>query len=320
MRKKLIPFAMALSLLSGCKSPSPAQQQQDALTILATTYPVYLFANAITDGLDGIRVERLNTGSVSCLHDYTLSVNDMKKIEQADVIALSGVGLEEFMEDALNTSNALMIDCSHGVSLLENLSHHHTEGDHHDHEHGHFDPHYWLDPENAAIAVTNLADGLVTAVPELSNALTDNASTTATLLEGWNAALEKLLWTEETEQGTPISIPGLITFHDGFQYLAHAYNIPLLESIEEEAGSEASAQEILEITELVKLKNIPVIFTEANGSDATANAIARETGCKVLQLSTIMDGPDGDLSNYFDAMMENMTAIVNGFAGEEIIP
>ena len=319
MRKRLIPLLMALSLLSGCGSSSSPQPQDDTLTILATTYPVYLCASAVTDGLENIQVERLNTGSVSCLHDYTLSVNDMKKIERADVIALSGVGLEEFMDDALNTSDALVIDCSQGVTLLENLSHHHNEGDNHDHDHGHFDPHYWLDPENAAIAVNNLAQGLAAALPELRDTFTNNASTTTTLLEGWNSALEKLLWSEGEEQGTLVSIPGLITFHDGFQYLAHAYGIPLLESIEEEAGSEASAQEILEITELVKQKHIPVIFTEVNGSDATANAIARETGCKVAQLSTIMDGPDSQLSNYFDAMMGNITAIVNGFSGEEII-
>lgn len=319
MRKRLIPLLMALSILSGCGNSSSTQNQDDTLTILATTYPVYLFANAVTDGLEGIRVERLNTGSVSCLHDYTLSVNDMKKIEQADVIAMNGVGLEEFMDDALHTSKALVIDCSQGISLLENLSHHHSEKDHHDHDHGHFDPHYWLDPENAVIAVNNLAQGLIAAAPELNDTLMNNASTTSALLEGWNTALEKMLWTEGEEQGSLVSVPGLITFHDGFQYLAHAYNIPLLESIEEEAGSEASAQEILEITELIKSKNIPVIFTEVNGSDATASAIARETNCKVVQLSTIMDGPDGQLSNYFDAMMENMTAIVNGFAGEEII-
>ncbi len=320
MRKRMLLLLTALGLLCSCGSTSPAQEQDNTLNILATTYPVYLFANAVTDGLDGIRIERLNTGSVSCLHDYTLSVNDMKKIEQADVIALSGAGLEDFMEDALNTSDAIVIDCSQGVDLLENLSHHHTEENDHDHnhDHGHFDPHYWLDPQNAAIAVNNLAEGLLAVAPELSDTFTDNAVTTATLLDGWNTALEKLLWPEDG-QGTRPSFPGLITFHDGFQYLAHAYDIPLLESIEEEAGSEASAQEIVHITQLVTQHNIPVIFTEVNGSDATAKAIARETGCKVEQLSTIMDGPDGQLSNYFDTMMNNMTTIANSFAGEEIV-
>ena len=73
---------------------------------------------------------------------------------------------------------------------------------------------------------------------------------------------------------------GLITFHDGFQYFAAAYDLPLLASIEEEAGSEASAKEIVEITDLVKEKGIPVIFTEVNGSDATAQAIRRENGLR----------------------------------------
>ena len=66
-------------------------------------------------------------------------------------------------------------------------------------------------------------------------------------------------------------------------------------------------------------KNIPVIFTEVNGSDATAKAIARETGCTVAQLSMCMDGPDGALSNYGDVLRNNVAAIINGFAGEELV-
>ena len=62
-----------------------------------------------------------------------------------------------------------------------------------------------------------------------------------------------------------------------------------------------------------------MIFTEVNGSDATAQAIARETGCAVAQLTMVMDGPDGQLSNYCDGLMANLRAIVNSFAGEEVI-
>ncbi|MEI3140165.1 MAG: hypothetical protein V8S34_00305 [Lawsonibacter sp.] len=47
--------------------------------------------------------------------------------------------------------------------------------------------------------------------------------------------------------------------------------------------------------DLVKEYRIPVIFTEVNGSDATAQAIARETGCAVAQLTMVMDGPDDQL-------------------------
>ena len=117
-----------------------------------------------------------------------------------------------------------------------------------------------------------------------------------------------------------VSIPGLVTFHDGFQYFARAFDLPLLAAIEEEEGSEASAQVINETVTLVKENQIPVIFTEVNGSDATAQAIARETGCAVAQLTMLMDGPDdGELANYLDGLSANITAIVNGFAGEEVV-
>lgn len=117
-----------------------------------------------------------------------------------------------------------------------------------------------------------------------------------------------------------MDIAGLVTFHDGFRYFAAAFDLPLLASIEEEEGSEASAKEINEITGLVKEYSLPVIFTEVNGSDATAQAIARETGCAVAQLSMCMDGPeDGALSDYYTVLADNVAAVVNGFDGEEVI-
>ncbi len=61
-------------------------------------------------------------------------------------------------------------------------------------------------------------------------------------------------------------------------------------------------------TDLVKEKGIPVIFTEVNGSDATAQAIHRETGCTVAQLTMVMDGPDDQLVNYYNALLANAKA------------
>lgn len=318
MKKRLLYVLCALVLaLTGC---APAQggtgsENEGTLTIVATTYPIYLFASAVTQGVEGVTVERLNTGEASCLHDYTLSVSDMKLLARADVVAINGVGLEEFMEDALATSDALVIDCSQGVELLENLTHHHEEGDE-DHDHGHFDPHIWMDPANARIMLGNLARGLSELDADHGEVYQHNCGIASALMGSWEEAARDIL----KETGIDYPVSGLITFHDGFQYFAHAYCLPQLASIEEEAGSEASAHEIVEITELVQEKHIPVIFTEVNGSDATAKAISRETGCEVAQLTMLMDGPDdGELSNYLDGLIGNVKAIANGFAGEEIV-
>ena len=216
------------------------------------------------------------------------------------------------MADALDTSDAAVIDCSEGVELLENLSHDHAEGDE-DHDHGHWDPHYWMDPRNAAEMAGHIARGLAQADPDHEGTYLSNLTRADTLLTSWDGELEAQV------KGGP-EITGLITFHDGFQYFAKAYGLPLLAAIEEEAGSEASAKEIVEITRLVQEKDIPVIFTEINGSDATANAIARETGCAVARLTMLMDGPeDGTLyDHYYAGLKDNVAAIVNGFAGEEL--
>ena len=317
-RKALLSLLLALSLLlPGCAGPE-AEGPEARLTVLASTYPVYLAAQAVTEGVDGVDVQRLNTGEVSCLHDYTLTVTDMKKIEKADVIALNGVELEEFMEDALAASRAPVIDCSEGVSLLESAGHVHEEGED-GHDHGHFDPHYWMDPDNMAQVVENLYTGLNQADPDHQEQYQNNAQAAAAQLQDFAGSARMALTAALEENGVELS--GLVTFHDGFRYFAQFLDVPLLASIEEEEGSEASAKEINEITALVKEHDLPVIFTEVNGSDATAQAISRETGCAVAQLTMLMDGPDGGTlsDDYCGGLMENIRAIVNGFAGEEVL-
>ena len=322
MKKRILSIlCAAVMLLTACSQTAQSStgsasgtQEDGRITVLATTYPVYLFANAVAENVDGVEVDRLDTGAISCLHDYTLSVGDMKKIESADIIAINGVGLETFMEDALAATQATLIDTSEGVDLLENLAHHHEEGDEHTHDHGHYDPHIWLDPANARQMVENLYKGLSEADPDHAEEYSANMTTALALLGSWEQLMK-----DSIAQNAGFIKGGLITFHDGFQYFAKAFDLPLLASIEEEAGSEASAKEINHITEMVKEKEIPVIFTEANGSDATARAIARETGCAVGQLTMLMSGDGKDLSAYLDGMMGNIQALVNGFAGREII-
>lgn len=320
MKKRAI-LALGLSLtllLTACGSSKAEQESQPEarVTVVATTYPVYLLASAVAENVDGVVVERLNTGAVSCLHDYTLTVSDMKLIESADVIAMNGAGLEDFMDDALSAAKGSVIDCSEGVQLLEAVGHDHHDGDESDGEH--YDPHIWMDPENAMIMAGNIQRGLSQADPDNAQAYSDNLASATVLLSSWDSNFQDMI--QEAEQEGGVTISGLITFHDGFQYFAKALDLPLLAAIEEEEGSEASAQVINETVSLVKENNIPIIFTEINGSDATAQAIARETGCQVGQLTMLMDGPnDGKLSNYLDGLSSNVTAIVNGFAGEEVI-
>ena len=101
-----------------------------------------------------------------------------------------------------------------------------------------------------------------------------------------------------------LSCRELITFHDGFSYLAESFDLTILEAVEEESGSEASAQELIELVELVQSHQLPAIFTESNGSASAADIIAAESGAAVYTLDMAMAGED-----YFEAMYHNIDTI-----------
>ena len=315
MKKPIRSLFLICALLAACTGCGQGKEEAARLSVVATTYPVYLITTAVTEGVEGVSVSHLNTGETSCLHDYTLSVTDMKQLELADVIAMNGVGLEDFMEDALASSDAAVIDCSAGVELLENRSHHHDDHDHsHDgHDHGHFDPHIWMSADNAAIMLANVEAAMKDLDPDNAEVYSANYAAAIDLLAEGKAdfadAMMNAAATAHTSLDSVCTNKQLITFHDGFQYFARAIDLELLESIEEEAGSEASAREVVEITELVKEHSIPAIFTEKNGSDVTAKAISRETGCQVYALDMIMSGEGQGIRPYIDAMIDNIQTV-----------
>ena len=96
--RRAFVILLSLALLSSCAQTLP--EEDHTLHILATTYPVYLFTTAVVGGAKNVEVELLVNSQTSCLHDYTLTVKDMKTIEGADVIIMNGAGMEEFMADA----------------------------------------------------------------------------------------------------------------------------------------------------------------------------------------------------------------------------
>jgi ABC-type Zn uptake system ZnuABC Zn-binding protein ZnuA len=284
--RKWFPLLLALVIaLTGC-----AGSQSQRETLACTTYPVYLLAQTVTRGADGPEPVLVVDQPLSCLHNYTLTMSDMKLIDAAAAVAINGAGMEEFLEDVLDGREC--IDCSQGIDLLWNE------------EEDEPDSHIWLDPDNAAQMALNLADGLSVLDP-------DNAETYRRNAE---AAGERLraLGVELRESLAPLPCRSLITFHDGFSYFAQAMDLEIAASVEEEEGSEASARRIQELTELIDEKNIPAVFTETNGPDATAKALALERPVQVAELTMLMSSRDNGLTGldaYEQGMRDNAEAI-----------
>ena len=274
--KRLLTIFFCLICLTACKAPA----KQGG--VAATTAPVAQFAQAIAQGTD-VQITQIISDSVSCLHDYSLSVRQMEAVEKSELVLLSGAGLEEFMEDALR--GAKTVDCAEGVAL-----HTTAHGDH-----SHIDPHIWLDPANAAIMAENICTALTAAYPDHGDTFRANTDALVKRLTELKA------WGEEELKN--LSCRKLITFHDGFGYLASAFDLEIIASVEEESGSEASAADLTEIIGLVKEHGLTCVFTEVNGSDAAASVICAETGAESYTLDTAMSG------DYFAAMEHNINTL-----------
>ena len=286
MKKFLIILLLCLTL-GGC---APVEEAD----IAATTLPVWQFTCRLTAGTD-LTVTRLVTEEVSCLHDYTLTVRQMKAIEEADVVILSGAGLEEFLDDALKSAGKV-IDSSAGIELLTGEHHHHHEGEEeasHEGHHHDADPHIWLSPAHAMDQARNICAGLSAEYPEYAAVFEKNLAALLTDLQ----TLENYGRQELAE----LSSREILTFHDGFAYLAHAFDIEIVEAIEEESGAEASAKELIHLIEEVRHHDIRAIFVETNGSGSAASIITAETGAHLSTLSMAMSGDD-----YFAAMYANI--------------
>lgn len=286
---KIILTAALAVLLCGCAPKT------DYAPIAATTLPVWDFTSRLCQDTP-LAVTRLVTEQVSCLHDYSLNVRQVKAAEAAQVVVISGAGLEDFLDDLL--LDVPTIDASQGISLLhseeghEEEEHHHEEDGHHHEE----DPHIWLSPENAQVMAQNVCEGLSRQYPDYEDTFRANLDELLSQLEALQSYGE--------EQLSGLQCRELIPFHDGFSYFAQAFHLTILESVEEESGSEASAKDLIHLTELVRTHDLPAIFTEVSGSDSAARVIARETGCKVYALDMAMSG-----DSYFEAMYHNIDTI-----------
>lgn len=285
MKKLALFLILALTVaLCGCAG------NVEYAPLVATTRPVYDLTAALCAGTD-LQVSLLITENISCLHDYSLSTAQMKTLENADLVILNGGGLEDFQADILQTRP--QIDASVGIALIE--CHEDEDGHHDGHDHEH-DPHFWLSPANAKIMAQNICDGLCQRYPE-------NREIFKTNLAALEQKLDQLL-SYGRQALANLSCRELITFHDGFAYLAQTFDLTILAAAEEESGSETSAKELTALIALVRERSLPAIFTETNGSDAAAGVIAAETDVAVFTLDMCMGG-----GNYFETMYRNIETL-----------
>ena len=296
MKKKgLVLFLLSALLFTACGTEKNKTEETDKLTVVTSFYPVYLLAQEIVQGAEGIRLENMAQPQTGCLHDYELSISDMKLLETADIFIINGGGMESFLEQALERYPELtVVDTSEGIALLEEEAHQHE----HEHEHE-GNSHIWLSPARAA----QQAESIAAALSEMDQAdaavFAENA---ARFKEETDALLQEAAQLNLPE-GTEAEV-----FHEGFAYFAELFGMEIASGIFVDEYQVPSAKELTEAADEAREHNIRFFLTAADDGRIYAETLAQETGETITLLDPLTTAAEGNPS-YIERMRRNIQAV-----------
>ena len=298
---------LSLSLLTGCGTqPADTAAGDGRLRVLTSFYPMYDFACKI--GGDCIDVTNMVPSGTEP-HDWEPSTNDLKNLEKADVFIYNGADMEPWADDLLvSRSDTLrVVEASENVELRTTDGEHEHAHEHEgaDHHHGDFDPHVWLDPENAKIEMEAIRDALCAADPENSTVFQSNYEKYAAELDALDA--------EFREKLAPLPNRTIVVAHEAFGYLCDAYGLTQVGIEGLSPDSEPDPGRMAEVIDFVREHSITTIFFEELVSPKVAEAIASETGAQAKMLSPLEGLSDEQAAagaDYFSVMHDNLAALM----------
>jgi zinc/manganese transport system substrate-binding protein len=278
----LISLMLAVSIL--------AARAEDRLNVVASFSILGDFVRNV--GGDRVNVTTL-VGPDGDVHVYAPTPADAKKIADAKLVIVNGLGLEGWLPRLVQSagSKAVIVTATSGIAPLKLGSD--------------ADPHAWQSVVNAKTYVANIRDALVAADPADAEVFRTNT----------DRYLEKLDALDREVREAVAQIPPrrrkVISTHDAFGYFAAAYGIEFIAPLGVSTESEASARDIASIITQVKTSKIPAVFLENISDPRLIRRISAETGARIggTLYSDSLTGEKGEAPTYIDMVRHNIKVL-----------
>jgi zinc/manganese transport system substrate-binding protein len=267
-------------------------QAAERLNVVASFSILGDFVRAV--GGDRVNLTTL-VGPDSDVHVYTPAPGDAKRVAEARLVIVNGLGLEGWLPRLVQSagSGAKVVVASAGVAPLKLGSA--------------ADPHAWQSVPNARIYVTEIADALAAAAPDDAAFFRAQAK----------AYLQKLDALDREVRAAVAGIPPdrrkVISTHDAFGYFAAEYGLQFIAPLGVSTETEPSARDIAAIIGQVKARKIRAVFLENISDDRLIRRIAAETGARVggTLISDGLTGEKGLAPTYIDMVRHNIKALTS---------
>ena len=253
----------------------------------------------LADFVRNVGGDRVNlttlVGPDSDVHVYTPAPGDAKRIADAKLVIVNGLGLEGWLPRLVQSagSKVQVVTASAGIAPLKLGSA--------------ADPHAWQSVPNAKVYVTDIANALAAADPDDAEFFRAQAK----------AYLEKLETLDREVREAVAKIPPdrrkVISTHDAFGYFAAEYGVQFVAPLGVSTETEPSARDIAAIIGQIKAQKIPAVFLENISDDRLIRRIAAETGAKVggTLISDGLTGEKGPAPTYIDMVRHNIKALTS---------
>jgi len=274
---------------------APPVQAQARVNVVASFSILGDFVRNV--GGDRVNVTTL-VGPNGDVHVYTPAPEDAKRIADAKLVVINGLGLEGWLPRLVQSSGgkATVVTATNGIAP-------HKLG-------SETDPHAWQSVVNAKVYVSNIGKALQAADPADAEVFRANEARYENKLDELDREVRAAVAQIAPERRKVIST------HDAFGYFAAEYGIAFIAPLGVSTESEPSARDIAAIVSQIKAAKIPAVFFENISDPRLMRQISAETGTKIggTLYSDSLSGEKGEAPTYIDMVRHNIKALTNALA------
>jgi len=231
-------------------------------------------------------------------HSFEPTPQDSQALAKADVVFVSGLGLEGWMDRLISASEykGKVIVSSEGIETRSMEEDGKTITD----------PHAWNSMKNGVVYANNVMNALIAADPEDAAYFRQQGS-------AYIAQLTKLdSWAAKSFAEIPQAKRKVLTSHDAFGYFGQRYGVSFLSPVGFSTESEASASDVAKLITQLKTEHIHSYFIE-NQTDPRlvkqiASASGAQSGGELYPEALTKKG--GAADTYVAAFKHNVNAMV----------
>ena len=230
-------------------------------------------------------------------HTYEPTPKDSQALNRADVVFVSGLGLEGWMDRLVKASGTQRapVVASNGVTTRKMQEDGETITD----------PHAWNSARNGAIYARNVMNALIAADPQDKAYFAQRGA-------AYIEQLEKLdSWAKATFAKVPAAKRKVLTSHDAFGYFGAEYGVAFLAPVGFSTEAEASASDVASLIDQLKKENIHAYFIENQTDPRLVQQIAAASGAKSggELYPEALSQPSGPAPDYVSAFKHNVETI-----------